>query len=241
MTFAVFKESLREKIPGAIILASLLFLLLLLIGRLSPAPGSSPEGGHGLSMFFSILGLVVGGYVAILAASFVSGEIERRTCDILMTLPVTRTNIVISRLAVLVPVIAIICIAVYLGVFAGAKSVSVDYDMTWIGYAVMFMAIFGMAAGALSIFISALLSDTRSAILVSLGVLIAMFLVEMVGSTVARSGWIMSLSLFHYLEINDIMGPHIVHWPSLGVLAVAAVLFSALAVIAFRRRDIQVT
>jgi ABC-2 type transport system permease protein len=49
------------------------------------------------------------------------------------------------------------------------------------------------------------------------------------------------LSLFHYLKLNSITVAHTVNWTNMVVLLAFMVVFLALAVLAFRQRDINVS
>jgi ABC-2 type transport system permease protein len=264
MTFEIFKQSMAEKTKGALIMAFLIFALVFVLGYSATATkdiaGTENQmdspfikamvGNSTMNMYsfeglvtmkgFALMGLIVGCYLAFLAASFIAGEIEHRTCDLLLSLPVSRESMVLYRFAVMVPIVALIAIAEYLGVYLSALSIGYDVDMAWFGYMILFMAAVGLAAGALAMLFSALMSDGRNAALASIGVMMAMYLMETLGSTISGLDWIKPLSLFHYQEMNSIMGLHTVNWSSFGILVAAVVVFVALAALAFRRRDIMV-
>jgi len=72
-------------------------------------------------------------------------------------------------------------------------------------------------------------------------VLLAMYLIENIGSMVTGIDWLRALSLFHYLKLNTIAVSHVVNWTNLGVLIAVAIVFLALSVIAFKRRDINIS
>ena len=85
------------------------------------------------------------------------------------------------------------------------------------------------------------MSDGRKAALISLGIMLAMFLVENIGSMVTSIDWAGKLSLFHYAKVVSIVTTQTVDWTSLGIMVAAIVVFVILAVVAFRRRDINVS
>ena len=107
----------------------------------------------------------------------------------------------------------------------------------------LFTAVFLLAVGGGSLLLSAIMSNGRNAAFASIGVLLAMFLVENIGSMVTSIDWARRLSLFHYAKVSgfiaDPSAP--IAWANLAILLVVAVIFLALAMIAYKRRDINVT
>jgi ABC-2 type transport system permease protein len=190
---------------------------------------------------FGLTGLVICGYVGFLTASFLAGEIEMKTIDLLLAQPVTRVRLVIDRYGALIPFIVLMVLAMLAGVFIGTKYMSIDASYQWFAYALALMGLFMLAFGAISLFISAVLSDGRTAAIVSLGLLIVMYFMETIGQSVEKLELIRSLSLFHYARYSDILVLHDLSFGNLAVMLAVAILFLGLAVIAFRRRDINVT
>jgi ABC-2 type transport system permease protein len=105
------------------------------------------------------------------------------------------------------------------------------------------MAAFMLAVGGGSLLLSALMSNGRNAAFASIGILLAMFLVDNIGSLVTSIDWARKLSLFHYAKMSDIVAnpTATISWANLGILIAVAVIFTILAVIAYKRRDINVT
>lgn len=264
MAFEIFKQSMLEKTRGALIVGILIFVYVFFIGY--SAPMTKEMGGldaimanpaikalignmtmsitsfEGLLALkgFLMMGLIVGIYLSFLTASFLAGEIEHKTCDLLLSLSVSREAIALYRFLVMVPIVALIAFCEFLGVYLSARYIGYNADMTWFGYAILIMAILGLASGALSMFLSALMSDGRNAALASVGVLATMYFMDTLGSSISGLDWIRRFSLFYYQDLNAIIGLHTVILANFAILLGAAVVFLALAVLAFRRRDIMV-
>jgi ABC-2 type transport system permease protein len=102
------------------------------------------------------------------------------------------------------------------------------------------MAMLTLAFGALSLFVSAYMSDGRKAALTSLGIMVVMYFMETVGSVVDLMGPIRYLSLFHYARYNEILMTKTGSPVDFLVMLAVAVVFVALAEYVFRRRDINV-
>jgi ABC-2 type transport system permease protein len=267
MAFEVFIQAIKDKYKGAAILAVILFLYIFWIASFYPSIKpmmsmydemlSNPTfkaligeigslgtfGGYISAEVFSYMGIVLGAYVAFLTASFVAGEIEQKSSELMLSLPVSRTRILLSRFAVVLPIIVALAAVMLLAIVLGATYVNESVDATRVGYGMLFMAGFMLAVGGGSLLLSALMNNGRNAAFASIGVLLAMFLVENIGSMVTSIDWARRLSLFHYAKVSDfIANPSAqIAWSNLAILLVAAAVFLALAVIAYRRRDINVT
>ncbi|HMK46439.1 MAG TPA: ABC transporter permease subunit [Methanocella sp.] len=264
MSQVLFGQTLRDKALGATIIAILLFIFMVyvcymysqvrqmtgiqdmlnnpaiqaLIGK--TATLATFEGF--LTLFsFSYLGLIVGGYISFVTASFLAGEIEGKTIDLLLSLPIRREMLVLWRYAVLVPIVILLMLVVFAAIYIGASAAGLSTDMVWIGYALAYIGLFALAFGAVSLLLSALLSDGRLAALLSLAVLFAMYFAETIGETVPSLDPVRRISLFHYVDSQGVIVGHSISAANVLILIAAMILFLALAAFAFRHKDINVT
>ena len=266
MAFEILKQTLKDKYMGTVIVAVLIFLYIFWLASFYPSVKPMVSGydqllqnpsmkaffgdsivsmttfsGFMTLEVFSYMGLVVGAFFIFMVASFVAGEIDQKSSELLLSLPVSRVNVILSRFATLLPFIALVMIGEIAGIYLGGRYIGEDPSIKWFGIAILFMGVFTLAVGAMTLLISSLMSDGRRAALLSLGVLLAMFLVENIGSMVTSIDWARKLSLFHYARIADIVNTQTVDWTNMGILLLAVIVFTALAVVAFRQRDINVT
>ncbi len=267
MAFEVFARAMKDKYKGEIIISVILFLLILWVASFYPSirptmdsyeqmfdnPSMKAFLGDiaNLDSFqgflavevFSYTGLVLGAYVAFLTASFVAGEIEQKSSELMLSLPVSRVRVILSRFATLLPIIVVLVIAMLLGIVAGASYVGESIDTARFAYAMVTTAAFMLAIGGGSLLLSALMSNGRNAAFAAIGVLLAMFLVENIGSMVTSIDWARRLSLFHYARVAGFISDPSAQfsWTNCGILLAVAVAFLALAVIVYQRRDINVT
>jgi ABC-2 type transport system permease protein len=266
MALEILRQTLKDKWVGAAIAAVLLFIYVFWIATFYPALkpnmamyddmlknptfqaliGDSVASMGTFSGFltmevFSYMGLVLGAYFIFMAASFAAGEIEQKSSELLLSLPVPREAIILSRFVAMLPYIAVITLAMLAAIYAGSRYIGEDASIKWFAYAMLFMGLFLVAVGALALLVSSLMSDGRRAALISLGILLAMFLVENIGSMVTSIDWARKLSLFHYAKMSSIVIDQEVVWSNAAILVAVAAVCLILAVIAFRRRDINVT
>jgi ABC-2 type transport system permease protein len=267
MAFEVFVRTIKDKYLGATILAVILFLYIFWIGTFFPTVKpmmdsynemlSNPTmkaflgdladlttfSGFITAEVFSYMGIVLGAYIAFLTASFAAGEIEQKSSELMLSLPVSRQKVLLSRFATLLPFIAVLMVAMLLGIVIGAEYVGESIDVTRFACGMLFTAAFLLAVGGGSMLLSALMSNGRNAAFAGIGVLLAMFLVENIGSMVTSIDWARQLSLFHYAKVSGFIADPAapIVWGNMVILLVVAAAFLILAVVAYKRRDINVT
>lgn len=266
MALEVFRQAIKDKWVGVAMATVLLFLYVFWIATFFPALKPNMQlyddmlenpafkaliGEQAATMgtftgflameVFSYMGLVLGAYIIFMAASFAAGEIDQKTSELLLSLPLRRESIILSRFMAMLPFIALIVLAELAAIYLGGRYIGEDPSIKWFAYAMLFMGFFMVAVGAMALLISTLMSDGKRAALASLGVLLAMFLVENIGSMVTSIEWARKLSLFHYAKLSAIVVAHDVNWMNAGILLAVAVICLALAVFVFRQRDINVT
>ena len=268
MPFEVLRQSIRDYMRSGIIAAILIFILLFYIGDLSVALSSSLSTSaadqlmnnplikalvgnayidmnsfEGYMAFkgLSMMGLIVSIYLAFLASSSLAGEIEHNTIDMSLSLPVKRVELVISKMLALIPVIALIAVAMILAIYLSALYIHHSVDMIWFVYIVLSISMLELAAGAIAILLSAFLNNGKIAALSAILIYAAMYMAETVGSMVSAISPIRNLSLFHYQEISSILAYHTITWSYMVLLLIVAVVFTALAAFVFQQRDINIS
>jgi ABC-type lipoprotein release transport system permease subunit len=95
-----------------------------------------------------------------------------------------------------------------------------------------------MAIAGLAYAVSALSSGGGRTIGISLGVLVAMWLADVLGNLSDRFGWLSDFTLFNYWKPDVAIDALTVSNEAWAVFGVPAVLFLVVAIAAFRRRDV---
>jgi len=265
MSFKVLRQTLLDKWKSIGLVTALFFVFMAYYTVLYPSTASMTTASinemlenpaikvllgslHWDNSFESYLsvkgltftGLIAGGFVAWLTAGFLSGEVDHKTIDLLLAQPIVRTRLVLTRYAALITTVIIMMAAMLIGIVVAVKALAIDTSIPWLAYTLVYMGMLTLAFGAIALFISAMLSEGRKTALTSLGVLILMYFMETVGSVVDLLGPIRYLSLFHYARYNEMLITHSLSLVDAGVMLAVAIVFVAMAVYVFRRRDIMV-
>jgi len=263
----VFAKTMREKRRGILVLTVVFLGFAVYTVTLFPAMGeevlssldemldipafkafaksvstlTTIEGLLVVELYQWMIELLLAGYVVLFAANFVSGEIEKKTIDILLANPVSRTRILLEKYLALIVMITMVNVALFIGVVAGIAYIGEETDMTWLVYTHVFMTPFLLAVGSYSTFLSVLFDDSRKVMSVGFGILFGSKFLDSISLMAEKYAFVSKVTLFHYFDPGKILVFHEIEWSHVVVLCAVTVAFLATAVLWFNRRDISVT
>lgn len=193
-------------------------------------------GGFLGAQFFNYIGPLVLSFFPILALSAtIAGAEERGTMDVLLGKPLPRWQLVVgSFVAVAISLLGILAI---LALFTWLSATLSDVDLSF-GAALegaLNLWPVSLFFGGLTLLCSAIFRRRVLAIAIPAAVLFGMYLLDVVGGLAEDMEGLQSLSAFYYYGSGITEG---MDWANFAGLALAALVPVALAVLAFRRRDI---
>lgn len=198
---------------------------------------ASYAGGEYLSLMFP---LILGAYVASFATRFITKEIENGQISSLLSQPINRISIYLSRVVAFIMGVCLLVAVTFIPMPFLSKIY--DYDIVWGGiWKVTFMSIvFAFAFGGISFLFSALFSDRGKALGISLGIFILSYIVYVLGSinkTIKDYDW---LSIFKYYRPVDALKDKAIDQSDVLILLSIFLIATALGLLWFRKRDISV-
>jgi ABC-2 type transport system permease protein len=190
-----------------------------------------------IELFSMILPALMVAFAAGMASGFTAGEDSRGTIDVLLSYPVSRRRLVLEK--TLAVVIGCIVSAVVVWVFAVAGAAASGSTLPWdkLAAALVMLVLIGLAFGGIALAISAYTGNRGMAIGVAVALMVVMYLVDALANIVDSLGVVRPLSLFRYYMGGDPLRNGL-NFADAGVLAAVAVVFLALSLVAFDRRDL---
>jgi ABC-2 type transport system permease protein len=199
---------------------------------------ASMEGFLASELYTFVWMLLLGLYFAYSAAALIAGDVERERMDMLLSLPVSRTRVLLEKFASLAVPLVALNVVVPVVIYAG--TVAVDYPVDPVdllvlhAFSIPYLLVFAGVGLVASVFFDRASLAQRT----SLGLLAGLFFAEslLTGTDYEVVG---TISPTRYLDPNAVLidGEYAVL--DAAVLAVAAVVLVALAVVLFRRKDIE--
>lgn len=198
---------------------------------------ASYAGGEYLSLMFP---LILGAYIASFATRFITKEIENGQISNLLSQPINRVSIYLSRVIAFIMGVCLLVAVTFIPMPFFAKMY--DYTISWGGiWKVTLMSIiFALAYGGISFLFSTLFSDRGKALGVSLGFFILSYLVYVLGSInkiIKDYDW---LSIFKYYRPVDALKDKTIDQGDVFILLAVCMVATILGLLWFRKRDISV-
>jgi len=190
-------------------------------------------------VFGGYLNLIYSVYIGLFVAGMITREADQRTLEFLLTLPVTRTQLILSRWLGMVVSLAFLHLthvaAVGLGVMAiGQQPAWGNFLVATVNSLLLFTAIGGILL-AVTLFIN----DYGPAVGAGIGIAAGLYLIYSL--TESATGVLMTLRKldpFALFNAGPIIGQGEVPWANMAILAGAAAVALALSVYLFERKQI---
>ncbi|MEA1902103.1 MAG: ABC transporter permease subunit [Actinomycetota bacterium] len=199
----------------------------------------STAEGYLQAEIFSITGPATFGVLTILIGSrAVAGEEQRKTMDLLLASPVTRSKIIAEKSLAMVLYSLILGLVTFLGTWGTVVLGGLDIPVTNVAATSTLLTLLGLVVGGVALLVGSATGRTRWAAYTAAGVtLFAYFLWSFMPLSEKYAGWA-KLSPFHYYLGSDPL-VNGMHW---GHAAVLVGLFLGLVVLsmpALQRRDLR--
>ncbi|MCL4458318.1 MAG: ABC transporter permease [Chloroflexi bacterium] len=200
---------------------------------------TSIEGFLSVEFFNLLLPLLGAVFVIIEGTSFIAGEEDRGTLDLLLSNPIPRWRTVLEKFAALVVAVALIALLIIVGFVISLAIVRVN-----IGYDRVLAATVGaipliLTIAGYSLLGSCLLPSRKSAALMATGLTVVFYFLNSLAVLVEfleRFRW---ASIFYYYNGYSILTVGL-NWAHLGLLLGLTTLLVLVSVWAFDRRDIAI-
>jgi ABC-2 type transport system permease protein len=184
--------------------------------------------------FFSWVPPILAVFAVSVGTGLIAGEEEKGTLDLLLSQPIRRWRVVVEKFAAFAVATLLICLLI-----GGALLIGETGNLDGLLLATMDIVPITLASGTLALMASVVLRSRRLATTVGIVVAIGSWFLESLGKTVDVLEPYRPLALFHYYTGGDVMIRGL-NLGNVGVLLGLTILFLAIALFAFQRRDIAV-
>jgi ABC-2 type transport system permease protein len=225
---------------------SKLFDLNAMLAKMGPAvkllgasmgDASTLVGFLHIELFSMILPAALVAFAAGTTSGFTAGEESRGTIDVLLSYPISRRRIVLEKWLAVVMACVVTAVVLWLFAIGGAAISASPLPPDLLAAALVMLVLLGLAFGDIALAISAATGNRGAAIGLTVALLVAMYLIDALSSVVEGLGTLRPLSLFRYYMGDDPLRNGL-NLGDAAVLAAVAVVFLAVAVVAFERRDL---
>ena len=162
-------------------------------------PDGSLSLGKWMSLeFLALWPLLMSVYAIFHAGGIAAREVERGTMDMLLSQPVPRRHIIISKFLAFPVAIFAVAVASVIGVLMGMAIISNYSDLGGVCLAFLPALLIPLAVGSYSLLFSCIFLEPRK-VMISAGSLTGLFyLLNILARAVDPLEWLGKLSIFHY-------------------------------------------
>ena len=185
--------------------------------------------------------VLMGNFFAILLGGRILAQEEyEKTAEFLLTRPVTRTEVISSKLAVLVTEITLITAVIFASGFASLELFKGDSEYRFAAFVVhtVYSFLLMQLFGALGLFLSLLMRRARPMTTAGIGIVAGTFFLDMVSRFAKSADWIGYASPFKFMDSEVLR-------PDYGLDALRVLYFVgltlglwALSFVIYRKKDI---
>lgn len=157
----------------------------------------------------------------------------------LLSQPVRRSRVIISRFAVFPLLLVAIAVLSLLGIVVGMAIIGSFSDLAGICLVFLPAILLPMAVASYSLLFSCIFLEPRKVLMAAGSLTGLFFLLNILSKTVGSLDWIGYMSIFHYYAPGEIAADFNIDWLGIGVYIAITAVCTAASVYVFQRRDIS--
>jgi ABC-2 type transport system permease protein len=196
------------------------------------------EGFLTIEYFNTTWLLIMGVFSCLFAGALVAEETEKKTLEIVLSAPVTRTRFIISKLAGFLTLLVFLSVVSFLGVYLGELQIGENMDKRLVVYIFLNGTICIATIGSIGLFLSCLFNEQRRAVGATIAVFFLLYIFNLIALLLEQYPILKHFSLFQYYDASKIFKRQAIYWPDMAILlGVFSIMFGA-SIFAFRRKEI---
>lgn len=181
---------------------------------------------------------IIGAAVITFIAGALGGAVEDGTMEVTLSQPVSRTSVALTSYLGMAAYAAVLNFATVATIYLPGLLHDVDVPLDSMALLLVAGTLLSLAIGSVAFAISAISTGKGRTISVAVGVLVAMYLADVLGSLSDKAAWLSNFSLFHYWNSAEIIDDLTVAGSTWTVFGIATIVFFALGMYLFQKRDV---
>ena len=197
--------------------------------------------GFYVTYFVYYVPLIGGIYAYYLGSRLVAAEEQYKTAEFLLSRPLSRNSIVITRLLVyMLFVVAFVSLVYLAGLVSCGLASEWDYSILNFTILHLYGLLFCLFIGFVGFFISVFMKKAKSTLMIGIGIVMGSYVFDMVIRITDKAQFLSYLTPFKYINVDAISTEYGLDTWRVMVLAGASVLLAFLSFLRYRKKDILV-
>jgi ABC-2 type transport system permease protein len=198
------------------------------------------EGYLASEQFSFIWPIMLIALMVSMGSSFLAGEIEKGTIAILLSQPISRIKIFLSKYLTGFFYLIIFTTVSIISIFPLARAYDITYNTERFCKLGLVSFLFGLAIFSLSMLFSALFSEKSKPTFIVVGILLVMYFINIVSGLKENLDKLKYFSFFYYFKPPEVLNHNVIDkwtwWVFLGTFVISTIL----ALIWFKKKDIAI-
>jgi ABC-2 type transport system permease protein len=183
-----------------------------------------------------ILGMILG----FLAASAISKEIESKTIDLLLSNPISRTQIIVEKFIGLLPMLLIINFTTMLVIMGATIGIGEELNFYHLLLTHLISIPYFLSIIGIGFFISTLFDDKMKSSIITMALIVGMFILDSISEISSQYEVLGYLSLKHYFNPYEALKQGGIDSVGTGVLLCVVCLSLIASALYFNHKDITI-
>ncbi len=199
----------------------------------------SLRGFMSMELFSSLTLFIIIYFLVQYAGAFAS-EMEKRTIDILLSTPLTRRRLFISRYLSWVAANLIVIVAWTLSMYVGVVSIgeTADAPLADIARTTFLFLPFALTVQGFCMLTSVVTNDSKKAYGISFGIYYGMYFLRIVSILSERMSFVKYFTIFQYWDYNAVFVDGVVRWGGVALLSLASIGLFIAGLAVLERKDL---
>lgn len=181
---------------------------------------------------------IIGAAVITFIAGALGGAVEDGTMEVTLSQPVSRTSVALTSYLGMAAYAVALNFATVATIYLPGFLHDVDVPLDSMALLLAAGTLLTLAIGSVAFAISAISSGKGRTVSISFGVLVAMYLADLLGNLTDKAEWLMHISLFNYWNPAEIIDDLTVAGSAWAVFGITSVLFFVAGMYLFQKRDV---
>lgn len=187
---------------------------------------------------FNFLWPLIAAFAAIALGTRIASDVDRGWADVALSTPLDRRRLLLSSIATQLIVLVVLAVVMVAGILVADLFITPNFPTANVALTTLPSVAFGLALAGPSTALAVLLLDRGRAAGIVAGVLVVMYLLNVVAALAPDVGWLADLSAFHYFSLKGLIGSGTFPIGDTLLLAGVGIVGWLGALVLFRGRDL---
>ena len=193
--------------------------------------------GMEVYLFITLLGSI---YAMILGSGILAKEQDDKTIEFLLAKPLSRKNIVNSKIMAVFTYILFFNIILFISNYALLEAFKRDeYSLKIFMVLSLGGLMLHLTFSAIGLFISSIIVKVRAAMSISLGIVLGMYFLSIISSISDRLSNLKYITPFKYVESADLIANGRISYTYIIIIIIIIIFFTSATYVYYSRKDLQ--